>query len=212
MHEAARLAAEGSKELLQHALRRIDEQLDQGPVVRGRHDPHVARSRAFVTWREDVTVLLKARHDTACCGVGDFQRRGLELVGLVAVGHDGPDHAPAEGGRIWRRHIARPREPRFVSAAETFDDFGPFTLPYLTLPYPTLGGCQPHCKWVYARQAVGWGRAIRPRARTRWTLTGRRNRPGTACAARAELNDYTLYRGFVLPRPVCALSGGPSPW
>ena len=24
--------------------------------------------------------------------------------------------------------------------------------------------------------------------------------------------DYTLYRGFVLPRPVCALSAGPSPW
>ena len=44
------------------------------------------------------------------------------------------------------------REPRFVSAAETFGDFGPFTLPYLTLPYPTLGGCQPHCKWVYCLQ------------------------------------------------------------
>eukprot|EP00964_Phaeocystis_antarctica_P066281 scaffold40038_cov30-Phaeocystis_antarctica.AAC.3 len=27
-------------------------------------------------------------------------------------------------------------------------------------------------------------------ARTRWTWTGRRNRPGTACAARAELNGY----------------------
>ena len=29
-------------------------------------------------------------------------------------------------------------------------------------------------------------------ARTRWALTGRRNRPGTACAARAELNGYCL--------------------
>ena len=31
-----------------------------------------------------------------------------------------------------------------------------------------------------------------PRARERWALTGRRDRPGTACAARAELGGYCL--------------------
>eukprot|EP00964_Phaeocystis_antarctica_P126475 scaffold90162_cov56-Phaeocystis_antarctica.AAC.3 len=42
---------------------------------------------------------------------------------------------------------ARPRLARVaLLAAETFVDFGPFT--YLTLPYPTLGGCQCYCKWV----------------------------------------------------------------
>ena len=42
---------------------------------------------------------------------------------------------------------ARPRLAR-VARGRNFRRLRPFTLPYLTLPYPTLGGCQPHCKWV----------------------------------------------------------------
>eukprot|EP00964_Phaeocystis_antarctica_P124009 scaffold87697_cov42-Phaeocystis_antarctica.AAC.3 len=52
-----------------------------------------------------------------------------------------------------------------------------------------------------AEQRVG-GLGDQGEARTRWTLTGRRNRPGTACAARAELNGYCL-RFRAPPRATC---------
>ena len=71
-----------------------------------------------------------------------------QRVKVVERSHRRQSSAAQKAAGEVRVVAARPRLAR-VARGRNFRRLRPFTLPYLTLPYPTLGGCQPHCKWVY---------------------------------------------------------------
>ena len=75
-----------------------------------------------------------------------------QRVKVVERSHRRQSSAAQKAAGEVRVVAARPRLAR-VARGRNFRRLRPFTLPYLTLPYPTLGGCQPHCKWVYTRWA-----------------------------------------------------------
>ena len=70
-----------------------------------------------------------------------------QRVKVVERSHRRQSSAAQKAAGEVRVVAARPRLAR-VARGRNFRRLRPFTLPYLTLPYPTLGGCQPHCKWV----------------------------------------------------------------